>query len=312
MKKVILVLMILFTTLSMRGQQPHDLNTLAKQEIKIVSDTMGCRMMVDGKPFFLKGMNWDYFPIGTNYSYSLWRQPDDVIKAALDKEMLLLSEMGVNVIRQYSSIPPCWVQYIYEKYGIYTMINHSFGRYGLIVNGIDYNNTEYCQKDVKEELLKEVCKLANTYKDTPGVIMYLLGNENNYGLFWKGAETEDIPIADRHSVKEARCMYELFNEATLSIKAIDPSRPVAICNGDLMFLDIIAEVCKDIDIFGVNSYRGDSFDFLFKDVKEKYGKPVLFTEFGADALNAITNQEAQREQAEILLNNWQEIYLNAA
>jgi hypothetical protein len=192
------------------------------------------------------------------------------------------------------------------------MVNHSFGRYGLVVNGIDYSNTDYCLNDVKEELLKQAEKFATTYKDTPGVIMYLLGNENNYGLFWKGAETEDIPMADRHSVKEARCMYELFNEATQRIKAIDSSRPVAICNGDLMFLNIIAEVCKDIDVFGVNSYRGDSFDVLFRDVKEKYGKPVLFTEFGADALNAITHEEAQKEQAEILLNNWQEIYLNAA
>lgn len=312
MKKAFLVYIMLLTTLTMMGQQPHDLNAPGRQEIQIVSDSTGCRLMVDGKPFFLKGMNWDYFPIGTNYAYSLWKQPDDVIQAALDKEMLLLSEMGVNVIRQYASIPPRWVQYIYEQYGIYTMVNHSFGRYGLVVNGIDYSNTDYCLNDVKEELLKQAEKFATTYKDTPGVIMYLLGNENNYGLFWKGAETEDIPMADRHSVKEARCMYELFNEATQRIKAIDSSRPVAICNGDLMFLNIIAEVCKDIDVFGVNSYRGDSFDVLFRDVKEKYGKPVLFTEFGADALNAITHEEAQKEQAEILLNNWQEIYLNAA
>ncbi|MBQ7419465.1 MAG: hypothetical protein IJV17_01850 [Prevotella sp.] len=51
---------------------------------------------------------------------------------------------------------------------------------------------------------------------------------------------------------------------------------------------------------------------MFKEVKEKYGKPVLLTEFGADAYNAVSMQEAQREQAEILLSNWQEIYLNAA
>ena len=132
MKKAFLVYIMLLTTLTMMGQQPHDLNAPGRQEIQIVSDSTGCRLMVDGKPFFLKGMNWDYFPIGTNYAYSLWKQPDDVIQAALDKEMLLLSEMGVNVIRQYASIPPRWVQYIYEQYGIYTMVNHSFGRYGLV------------------------------------------------------------------------------------------------------------------------------------------------------------------------------------
>jgi hypothetical protein len=31
--------------------------------------------------------------------------------------------MGVNVIRQYTGIPAKWIQYIYENYGIYTMLN---------------------------------------------------------------------------------------------------------------------------------------------------------------------------------------------
>ena len=302
MKKAILVLTVLLTGLSVFGQQ----------QIEIVNDCNGSKLTIDGKPFFLKGMNWDYFPVGTNYAYSLWQQSDDVIQAALENEMPLLKKMGVNAIRQYTTIPPRWIQYIYEKYGIYTMINHSFGRYGLIVNGIDYSQTDYCKNDIREELLKEAIDFVNTYKNTPGVLIYLLGNENNYGLFWDGAETEDVPVEDRHSTSVARCMYELFNEATQRIKAIDPTRPVAICNGDLLFLDIIVNTCKDIDILGVNSYRGESFDYLFKDVKEKYGKPILFTEFGADAYNAVTKQEAQKEQAEILLSNWEEIYLNAA
>ena len=47
-------------------------------------------------------------------------------------------------------------------------------------------------------------------------------------------------------------------------------------------------------------------------MRKKFGKPVVLTEFGADAFNAVTKREAQMEQAEILLNNWREIYLNAA
>lgn len=257
-------------------------------------------------------MNWDYFPIGTNWAYSLWKQPDDVIRAALDSEMTLLKKMGVNVIRQYNTIPPRWIQYIFEHYGIYTMINHSFGRYGMMIGETDYPQTDYCIEEIRAELLKETEQFVNTYKNTPGLLLYLLGNENNYGLFWKTAESENIPVPTNIPDKRARCLYQMFNEATLLIKSIDPSHPVAICNGDLQFLDILVEECKDIDILGVNSYRGDSFDVLFSDVKEKCGKPLLFTEFGADALNAETLQEAQNEQAEILLNNWQELYLNAS
>lgn len=288
------------------------ISAFGQRKVEMVSSPEGCRMMVDDKPLFLNGMNWDYFPVGTNYAYELWQQPEDIILAALDNEMTLLKSMGVNVIRQYSHIPPRWITYIYEKYGIYTMLNHSFGRYGMIFDGVAYPHTDYANPEMSKRLLDEIKELAEIYKNTQGLLLYLLGNENNYGLFWKGAETEDIPVDEGTMNSRARAMYKLFNEATKIIKNIDPSRPVAICNGDLVFLDIIVEECKDIDIFGVNSYRGDSFDTLFQVVKQKYGKPLLFTEFGADAYNSVTMQEAQKEQAAILLNNWEEIYLNAA
>ena len=304
--------MMLWKVMSVLAVLLFTLPAFAQDRIEIVSDSLGSRLTIDGKPFFMKGMNWDYFPIGTNYSYSLWEQSDDIVKTALEREMTLLKEMGVNVIRQYNTIPPRWIQYIYETYGIYAMINHSFGRYGLTINGTWYGNTDYCREDVRELLLSEVDNFVKTYQGTPGVLMYLLGNENNYGLFWTGAESEDLPVGENLHDRRARCLYELLNEATLRIKAVDASVPVAICNGDLQFLDMIVDKCKAIDVLGVNSYRGDSFDVLFRTVKEKINKPLVLTEFGADAYNVVTQQEAQQEQAEILLNNWQEIYLNAA
>ena len=100
-------------------------------KISVVKNSDGTKLVVNGNDFMINGMNWDYYPIGTNYSYSLWKQSDDVIKAALDTEMSLLKNMGVNTIRQYIGIPAKWIQYIYEKYGIYTILDHTFGRYGL-------------------------------------------------------------------------------------------------------------------------------------------------------------------------------------
>ncbi len=281
-------------------------------KVAVVNDQAGMKLVVNGNDFFINGMNWDYFPVGTNYSYSLWTQPDDIIKSALDAEMSLLKNMGVNVIRQYTGIPARWIRYIYEKYGIYTMLNHSFGRYGLTLGGAWVANTEYSDPRVRELLLSEVKILAEEYKDTPGLLMYLLGNENNYGLFWEGAETEDIPVEDRKSTLRARYMYKLFNEASVLMKSIDKSHPVAMCNGDLLFMDIIVEECKDVDIFGTNMYRGVSFGDAFQRVRNEFNKPILFTEFGADAFNALDNEEDQQSQAYYMVGNWQEIYENAA
>ena len=165
-------------------------------------------------------MNWDYFPIGENYTYSLWTQPDDFIKDALDKEMSLLKNMGVNVIRAYAGIQPKWIEYIYKNYGIYTVLNHSFGRYGLTLDGVWTPNTDYADPKTREQLLVEVNALAKEYKDVPGLLMWLLGNENNYGLFWGGAETEDIPVGETLESVRARHMYKLFNEGIQGNKKI--------------------------------------------------------------------------------------------
>ncbi len=272
----------------------------------------GALLTVDGKDFFINGMNWDYFPVGTNYNYSLWKQPDDVIKAALDNEMALLKNMGVNAIRQYSGVPAKWIKYVYENYGIYTMLNHSFGRYGLNIKGKWIPNVDYSNAQVREALLKEAKGMVNQYKGTPGLLLFLLGNENNYGLFWRGAETENIPVQERRSTKDAYHLYKLFNDAVKEMKAIDTDHPMAICNGDLLFLDIIAKECTDVDILGINSYRGLTFTDLFDRVKKEFGKPVMLTEFGSDAFNAQTNKEDQEYQARCLVSNWKDIYTNAA
>ncbi|MRR21403.1 glycosidase [bacterium] len=295
-----------------QGRSDFPSGAASGQEVKVVANDNGVKVVVDGKDFMINGMNWDYFPIGTNFSYSLWSQPDAVIKAALDQEMQLLRNMGVNAVRQYTGIQPEWIEYIYRNYGIYTVINHSFGRYGLTLGNEWVANTEYSDPRVRELLLKEITSVVETYKGTPGLLMYLLGNENNYGLFWEGAETEDIPVEDRKSTTRAVAMYKLFNEAANTIKKADTSVPVAICNGDLLFLDIIAEECKDVDILGVNMYRGLSFGDAFERVKKEYGKPIMFTEFGADAFNARDNEEDQYSQAYYLTGNWKEIYENAA
>jgi hypothetical protein len=303
MKKVILLLTIFTFSSSIFSQG---------NKVVVSSNNDGMKLTVDGNDFMINGMNWDYFPIGTNYSYSLWNQSDKLIQEALDEEMGLLKNMGVNTIRVYTGMPKKWIEYVYTNYGIHTMLNHSFGRYGLTLDGVWTPNTDYSNPKTKALLLKETQQMITEYKDTKGLLLFLLGNENNYGLFWDGAETEDIPVKDRKSTVRAETMYKLFNEAVVSMKSIDGSHPIAICNGDLLFLDIIAKECKDVDILGTNVYRGVSFGDLFERVKKEYGKPLFFSEFGSDAFNVLTNQEDQKAQAFYLKGNWKEIYENAA
>ena len=289
-----------------QGSQGSDL-----PEIRVHEDESGQRLQVDGRDFFVQGMNWDYFPVGTTYSYSLWTQPDDVIEAALAREMPLVASMGVNAVRQYAGVPPRWVRHIHDRYGIYTVLNHPVGRYGVTVDGVFHPNTDYSDPRQRAQLLGEIEALVDEFEGVPGVLMWLLGNENNYGLVWNSPETADLPTEERDALR-ARYLYSLFGEAAELIKGKDPMRPVAMANGDLGYVDIIAEEVRALDIFGSNVYRGVSFRDFFEEVREKLGVPVLFTEFGADAFNSREMREDQEAQTYYLLGQWREIYENTA
>ena len=110
----------------------------------------------------------------------------------------------------------------------------------------------------------------------------------------------------------ARYLYSLFGEIARGTKAQDPSLPVAMANGDLQYIDLIAEECKGLDIFGTNVYRGISSGDMFKVVKEKLGLPLMYTEFGCDAFNSRDLHEDQAMQARFLIGQWREIYEKTA
>ena len=276
--------------------------------IRVVTDSSGSRLQVDGRDFLVRGVNWDYVPIGQSINYSLWNESDATVRAALDREMELLRADGINAIRVYAGIPPKWVRYIYEHYGIWTVLDHTLGRYGTTIGGVYQPNTDYSDKRVRAELVKEVTAMVDQFRDTPGVLMWLLGNENNYGLQWRSAATENLPKEQR-DVAKARYLYSLVAEAARAVKQHDPSRPVAFANGDLGYLDVIARETKGaLDVFGTNTYRGRGFGDLYERVRQTLGIPVMLTEFGADAWNAKDMREDQLMQARYLLSQWQEIY----
>ncbi|HSG47972.1 MAG TPA: hypothetical protein VLA43_09190 [Longimicrobiales bacterium] len=279
--------------------------------VQVASGDGGLVLQVDGEPFFVKGVNWDYFPVGTTTSYNFWGQPDDFVREALDREMSLLKAMGGNAIRVYNGIPARWVRYIYEEYGIWSVVNHPVGRYGVTLNGRYIPQTDYSNPAARAQIAGEVMAVVDELQGTPGLLMWLLGNENNYGLEWSSAETEDLPQGERYRAN-ARHLYSLMGELVDAIHARNTGVPVAMANGDLQYLDVIAEEVPNLDIFGSNVYRGISFRDFFEAVDQAMGIPVLFTEFGADAFNARTFREDQVTQARYLIGQWEEIYANTA
>ncbi len=279
----------------------------AVEKVTTYKDENGWKLQVDGQDYYIKGMVWGYTPRNENYTYNLWGESDDFVRKVLDYDFGLMKAGGVNTIRAFTTMPPRWVQYVFEQYGIRTVINPLMGRYGYSVAGKWHPFTDYSDELTRAVIKADTLAIIDQYKNTPGVLMFAFGNESNYGLSWKSYEIENLPEGERFAAK-ARFLYSLFNDVMAAGKKMDPNHPFSIVNGDIQYLDLIAEICTDMDVLGSNVYRGKSFTSLWEEVDDKLDLPVVFFEFGSDAFNAREFKEDQRAQATILRHQWLEMY----
>ncbi|MBD3246839.1 MAG: hypothetical protein GF333_07535 [Candidatus Omnitrophica bacterium] len=307
------------------------IQTRGGKRVKLVQFENGdWELRVDGKPFMIKAItyaptrvgespddgslqNWTTQDVNQNGKidgpYDSWvdvngnNQKDENEKIVGDFQ--LMKEMGVNAIRLY--IQPFQLNkdllgQMHEKYGIYVIIGDFLGKYALGSGASWEEGTDYENPEHQQNMLESVKKMVLEHRDEPYVLMWLLGNENVYGL---GCNAD----------KKPESFFRFANKAAKLVKSLDPEqRPVAISSGDTLFLHIFSEQCPDIDVFGTNSYRGKhGFLDLWDEVKRTSGKPALLTEYGAPSYGkGYSQEEAQNYQAEYHRGCWEDIFCNSA
>jgi len=279
---------------------------IKKVEI-IPSSCGGFSFYVKGKPFLMKGVGYSPTPIGKGYDYEFF---NDKNKPWL-VDGKLMKEAGFNCVRIYTtgSDPEKVKEFIkdmYEKFGIYTLVSDWLGLW-------DYPRANYADPEFREKTKQRVLKIVQALKDEDGVLMWILGNENNYTFsgqigFWTSPEIEALPdIRDKQN-KRAEIYYSFVNELAKEIKKIDPIHPVALGNGEANFLEIAAKTAQDADILAIIIYRGKHFGNLFTNIQQTFNKPILLSEFGCDSYDAYKNQEDQQIQSEFIISQWKDIY----
>lgn len=302
--------------------------TIGKGKVKLVEyNNKHYQLFVDNKPFVVRGICYSPNPVGlspdngtlnvskdwmfADYNkngiidgpYESWvdKNKNDI----RDKEdetvgdFQLMKDMGINTLRLYH-YPEFNKQLLkegYEKYGFMYMIGNFIGMYctdsgAEWFKGTDYTNEEQCQK-----MLASVEKMVEEYKDEDYVLMWVLGNENNYGTVGVVGVAAGTGCNVR---KDVAAYYKFVNRCAKRIKELDPQqRPVAICNGDTLFMDICAQNAPELDIYGANAYRGrEGFGTLWSDVMKLYERPVVVTEYGCPAFSKMYDmKENERQQA---------------
>jgi len=269
------------------------------------------QLMVENKPYIVKGVCYNPIPIGSNHEYDWWSDPNK--PWVVDGK--LMQEMGVNTVRLYQCHEHAEevkqvIGDLYELYGVRTILGHWVGFW-------EYPCPFYGDKDFQGKIKKEVLGMVATYKDEPGVLFWILGNENNYSFSgrvnaWSTDEIDKEPDPQKQIFMRAKIYYSFINDLAKEIKKIDPNHPVALGNGELVGLDIANQFSPDIDIVASIIYRGKTFGNLFKSIKAIFDKPVVLSEFGADGFDAYKNLEDQNMQAFFLESQWRQIYENLA
>jgi beta-glucuronidase len=216
----------------------------------------------------------------------------------------LMKQMGVNSIRVYhhpAKINKKLLADLYENYGIMTIMGDFLGAY-TIGSGADwYEGTDYTNPKHQKNMLESVKAMVNEFKNENWILFWLLGNENNYGVA-------------NNAKKNPRAYYKFVNQVAELVHKLDPTRPVALCNGDTLFLDIFAQEAPQVDIFGANAYRGkEGFVNLWQDVRDQAGVAALITEYGCGAYyEGKTQDVAEQAQAIYHRGSWEDIEYNMA
>jgi len=309
----------------------NPITTLGKGVVQLVQYNNGhWQMLVDGKPYIIKGITYDPTMVGQTPDkgtlenwmeedinkngkidgpYETWVDKNRNNKRDEDEPIVgdfqLLKDMGVNTMRFYSKpdikINKELLRDMYENYGIRVIMGNFLGKYAIGSGASWSEGTDYENPEHKLNMLEDVKKMVLEHKDEPYVLMWLLGNENNYGVASNGDS-------------KPQAYFKFADEVAQLIKSIDKNHPVALCNGDTKFLDIFAQYSPNIDVFAANIYRGDyGFGAYWQQVFDATGKPAFITEYGCPAFSGFLSlEDAEQVQADYHMGNWLDIQENSA
>lgn len=232
----------------------------------------GRKVYVDGELFHVRGVNWN--PVGKGGDHPA--QLDFATFA--ERDIPLMKAAGINAVRTYERLEDKVVLDQLYAAGIYV--------FSTVLGWWQDEPSVVSQR-------------VNAVKDHPAILAWVIGNEWNYNQLYSNGQM---------STEEVR---DVLNQAAALIKQTDSTRPVMTIFGELGGIEEMLETMPNIDIWGINAYRGIDHAALFSEWEKKSSKPMVLTEYGADAWDARDgreNVEAQAEATRVLTQQIMDAY----
>jgi len=290
------------------------------------------RLLVEGKPYMVKGMvyepvkvgeklsssnmwmNYDFNKNGINdTAYESWVDSNRNNRKDRNEEAIgdfeLLRRMGVNTVRIYhpSNINRRLLRDLYYKYGIRVLMGNLLGAYCRGSGASWKRGTDYTDPVHLENMLSDVRRMVLEFKDEPYILAWMLGNENDAVGSYDNS-TFNNTNARVYPEEFSRFVDKVVREIHLR----DPDHPVGICFAFTSILKYIKQYAPAVDFVGFNAYRGSfGFGSLFRTVKMDIDKPVVITEYGVDSYNQMERKEDEDFQARYHKGCWRDIESNS-
>lgn len=237
--------------------------------------------------------------------------------AVLNRDFPLIKDMKANTIRTWSNVTPSFLQKANE-HGLKVMAGY------WVDHNIDYTFRSPTGAQQRQVIINGFVSYVNAFKNDPAILMWGLSNENNLKFCDPCVHGQSCDRA-----AQALGYFQLMNDMALAAKQAEGTsfHPVVV-----IFAELTPEVINFIpnmpavDIIGINSYRGSSFDGfpvgtpnLFDQFEANFpNKSMIITEFGADAWNSggdpahpENGVEDQISQAIYISSAWDEIVQNS-
>lgn len=255
----------------------------ANAQVTVEKKDATWNLLVDGKPFEVKGATFGY--------------SDDV--ANYETYFKDLQSLGVNTIRTWAAGKNAKkLLDAAEKYNIKIMLGiwMRHGRPGME----DDDSFNYLEDtEGKEVMYQNALKVVETYKNHPAVLTWGIGNEVYLNM---ATDAE----------KEA--YSKLLERICKDIKKIDQNHPITSTEAWTFGLDWWQKHVPSIDIYGLNSY-GAGANFLSEELlKRNIDKPYIITEFNVtgewdikNVQNGVKVEPSDEEKYTTIVdgyNNW--------
>lgn len=238
------------------------------------------KILLNGKIFIIKGVGYAPMPIGSNYSYEYWNNP-----TVYTQDFRLMQEMGVNTVKM-------WQTSTQQNFGVMLDAMTNYGLYAVPIyyppdnplHGFGWSDR--ASRDY-HRITNGFMPFVNQWKDKKAMLMWCIGNEQNYRT------------SDKYG------WYTFIQECASNAHLIDTNHLVTTANGAFNEVSYYDSRMPDLDAWGANYYPGTSFASIFISYAKDSAKPLWFAEFGCDA--GKYGVEDQAGQALVIKSQWQSI-----